>query len=199
LSVKNRLIRNLSKGYRQRVGIAQAMLGTPDIIILDEPTVGLDPQQLTEIRALIRKLGAKQTVIVSSHILSEIAELCDHVIILSEGRVVADHDMAELEARVSPEKIIRMTVKGDESGIRGVLKSIDGVVSVASDGPAMDGAVSLKVSVSSEEDLRDTIFFAMAEHRYAVISMESVEQSLEEIFLSLTGKGSGKKNKEVDD
>ena len=103
LSVKNRLIRNLSKGYRQRVGIAQAMLGNPDIIILDEPTVGLDPQQLTEIRALIRKLGHKQTVIVSSHILSEISELCDHVIILSEGRVVADDDMAALEARVSPE------------------------------------------------------------------------------------------------
>ncbi len=199
LSVKNRLIRNLSKGYRQRVGIAQAMLGTPDIIILDEPTVGLDPQQLTEIRALIRKLGEKQTVIVSSHILSEISELCDHVIILSEGRVVADDDMAELEARMSPEKIIRMTVKGDEAGIRGVLKSIDGVTAVASDGAAAEGAVSLKVSVSSGEDLRDTIFFAMAERRYAVISMEAAEQSLEEIFLSLTGKGKSKKDKEVDD
>ncbi len=199
VSVKNRLIRNLSKGYRQRVGIAQAMLGTPDIIILDEPTVGLDPQQLTEIRALIRKLGEKQTVIVSSHILSEIAELCDHVIILSEGRVVADDDMAELEARVSPEKVIRMTVKGDEAGIREVLKTIDGVISVSSDGAAPEGAVALKVSVTSGEDLRDTIFFAMAERRYAVISMEVVEQSLEEIFLSLTGKGHSKKNREVND
>ena len=196
LSVKNRLIRNLSKGYRQRVGIAQTMLGSPDIIILDEPTVGLDPQQLTEIRALIRKLGQKQTVIVSSHILSEIAELCDHVIILSEGRVVADDDMAALEARVSPEKTLHMTVKGDEAGIRGVLKSIDGVVSVSVGGAStVEGAVSLKVKVSSEADLRDTIFFAMAERRYAVISMESAEQSLEEIFLSLTGK----KNKEVND
>ena len=199
LSVKNRLIRNLSKGYRQRVGIAQAMLGTPDIIILDEPTVGLDPQQLTEIRALIRKLGHKQTVIVSSHILSEISELCDHVIILSEGRVVADDDMAALEARVSPEKTIRMTVKGDEAGIRGVLKSIDGVIAIANGGSsAMEGAVSLKVTVTSEGDLRDTIFFAMAERRYAVISMDVADQSLEEIFLSLT-RSSGKKNKEVND
>lgn len=199
LSVKNRLIRNLSKGYRQRVGIAQAMLGNPDIIILDEPTVGLDPQQLTEIRALIRKLGHKQTVIVSSHILSEISELCDHVIILSEGRVVADDDMAALEARVSPEKTIRMTVKGDEAGIRSVLKSIDGVIAIANGGSsAMEGAVSLKVTVTSEGDLRDTIFFAMAERRYAVISMDVADQSLEEIFLSLTKSG-GKKNKEVND
>ena len=190
LSVKDRLIRNLSKGYRQRVGIAQAILGSPDIIILDEPTVGLDPKQLTEIRALIRKLGEKLTVIVSSHILSEISELCDHVVILSEGKVVADDSMAALEARVSPEKVLRMTVKGDESGIRGVLKGIDGVMSVTADGASsVEGAINLKVKTTTEADLRDTIFFAMAEQRYAVISMELVEQSLESIFLSLTGKG----------
>ncbi len=187
VSVKDRLIRNLSKGYRQRVGIAQTMLGSPDIIILDEPTVGLDPKQLTEIRALIRKLGEKLTVIVSSHILSEISELCDHVIILSEGKVVADDDMAALEARVSPEKIIRMTVKGDEAGVRTVLKGIAGVIDIAADGvSAVEGAISLKVTTTFESDLRDTIFFAMAEQRYAVISMELVEQSLESIFLSLT-------------
>lgn len=188
-SVQNRLIRNLSKGYRQRVGIAQAMLGTPDIIIMDEPTVGLDPQQLTEIRALIRKLGERQTVIVSSHILSEISELCDHVIILSEGRVVADDDMAELNARVSPDRAIRMTVKGDRAGIENALRSIAGVTSVTAEEPSdTEEVVNLKVSVSGEGDPRDTIFFAMAEHRYAVLSMELVEQSLEEIFLSLTGK-----------
>ena len=189
LSVKDRLIRNLSKGYRQRVGIAQTMLGTPDIIILDEPTVGLDPKQLTEIRALIRKLGEKLTVIVSSHILSEISELCDHVIILSEGHVVADDDMAALEARVSPEKILRMTVKGDEEGVRAVLKGIEGITDIAADGSSgIEGAVSLKVTTTAGADLRDTIFFAMAEHRYAVISMELVEQSLESIFLTLTGE-----------
>ncbi len=199
LPVKDRLIRNLSKGYRQRVGIAQTMLGTPDIIILDEPTVGLDPKQLTEIRALIRKLGEKLTVIVSSHILSEISELCDHVVILSEGKVVADDSMAALEARVSPEKVLRMTVKGDESGIRGVLKGIDGVMSVTADGASsVEGAINLKVKTTTEADLRDTIFFAMAEQRYAVISMELVEQSLESIFLSLTGGAKDKPEKEGD-
>ena len=195
LPVKDRLIRNLSKGYRQRVGIAQTMLGTPDIIILDEPTVGLDPKQLTEIRALIRKLGEKLTVIVSSHILSEISELCDHVIILSEGKMVADDSVAALEARVSPEKILRMTVKGDEAGVRAVLKGIEGVSDVAADGTAgIEGAIRLKVTTTAEVDLRDTIFFAMAEQRYAVISMELVEQSLESIFLSLTD---GTKNETV--
>ena len=198
LSVKDRLIRNLSKGYGQRVGIAQTMLGTPDIIILDEPTVGLDPKQLTEIRALIRKLGEKLTVIVSSHILSEISELCDHVIILSQGHVVADDDMAALEARVSPEKILRMTVKGDEEGVRAVLKGIDGITDIAADGVSgIEDAISLKVTTVSDADLRDTIFFAMAEQRYAVISMELVEQSLESIFLTLTGGNTT--DKEEDD
>ena len=198
LPVKDRLIRNLSKGYRQRVGIAQTMLGTPDIIILDEPTVGLDPKQLTEIRALIRKLGEKLTVIVSSHILSEISELCDHVIILSEGKVVADDSVSALEARVSPDRTLRMTVKGDERGIRGVLRSIPGVMNVDSDGiSTMEGTVSLKVTTMANADLRDTIFFAMAEQRYAVISMELVEKSLESIFLSLTnGKKQNTKEEE---
>ena len=198
LSVKDRLIRNLSKGYRQRVGIAQAILGSPDIIILDEPTVGLDPQQLTEIRALVRKLGEKLTVIISSHILSEISELCDHVIILSEGHVVADDDMAELEARMNPETTLRMTVKADEAGARAVLKSIEGVNTVTKlSANEAEGTVTLRVTTAAEADLRDEIFFAMAERRYAVLSTETVEQSLEEIFLSLTAKKS--KSKEVDD
>ena len=198
LSVKDRLIRNLSKGYRQRVGIAQAILGSPDIIILDEPTVGLDPQQLTEIRALVRKLGEKLTVIISSHILSEISELCDHVIILSEGHVVADDDMAELEARMNPETTLRMTVKADEAGARAVLKSIEGINTVTKlSANETEGTVTLRVTTTTEADLRDEIFFAMAERRYAVLSTETVEQSLEEIFLSLTAKKS--KNQEVSD
>lgn len=196
--VRKRVIKNLSKGYRQRVGIAQAILGSPDIIILDEPTVGLDPQQLTEIRSLIRKLGEKLTVIISSHILSEIAELCDHVIILSEGHVVADSDMAELEAQVNPETVLHMTVKGDEAGVRSVLDTIEGIGEVTTlSASAESGTVSLKVTTGPEIDLRDDIFFAMAERRYAVISMERSEHSLEEIFLSLTAKG--KKHKEVND
>lgn len=193
LGVKNTLIRNLSKGFRQRVGIAQAMLGSPEIVILDEPTVGLDPQQLIEIRALIRKLGEKLTVIVSSHILSEISELCDHVIILSQGRVVADDDMKTLESRVSPETVLNLTVKGDERGIVEALAAIPGVMAVKRRS-ADESSVALTVTTSREDDLRDTIFFAMAERRYAVISMEVAEQSLESIFLSLTGSPAGKGN-----
>ncbi len=187
VGVKNTLIRNLSKGFRQRVGIAQAVLGNPEIIILDEPTVGLDPQQLIEIRALIRKLGEKLTVIVSSHILSEISELCDHVIILSEGHVVADDDMKALEARVSPECVLRMTVKGDERGITEALAAIEGVHAVTVESRTIE-TVGLTVTTGLEEDLRDTIFFAMAERRYAVLSMEQAERLLEEIFLTLTRK-----------
>ena len=199
LSVKDRLIKNLSKGFRQRVGIAQAILGSPDIVILDEPTVGLDPQQLIEIRALIRKLGGKLTVIISSHILSEIAELCDHVIILSEGHVVADSSMADLEAQVNPETVLHMTVKGDEAGIREVLGGIAGVGEITVLSASEEaGTVTLKVATTADGDLRDDIFFAMAARRYAVISMDKSEHSLEEIFLSLTAP-KGKKQKEVRD
>ena len=197
VAVKDRLIRNLSKGYRQRVGIAQAFLGSPDIVILDEPTVGLDPQQLTEIRALIRKLGSKMTVIISSHILSEIAELCDHVIILSEGRVVADSSMADLVAQVSSDTELYLTVKGDEAGVREVLDTVEGVGKVKVLASPDKKTVKLKVTVEGEADIRDDIFFAMAERRYAVISMEKGEHSLEEIFLSLTAKG--KTHEEVED
>ena len=199
LSVKDRLIKNLSKGFRQRVGIAQAILGSPDIVILDEPTVGLDPQQLIEIRALIRKLGGKLTVIISSHILSEIAELCDHVIIISEGHVVADSSMADLEAQVNPETVLHMTVKGDEAGIREVLGGIAGVGEITVLSASEEaGTVTLKVTTTADGDLRDDIFFAMAARRYAVISMDKSEHSLEEIFLSLTAP-KGKKQKEVRD
>ena len=195
--VKDRLIRNLSKGYRQRVGIAQAILGSPDIVIMDEPTVGLDPQQLKEIRALIRKLGTKHTVILSSHILTEISELCDHVIIISEGHVVADSSMAELEAQVSSDTILNMSIKGDEAGIREVLGTIPGVLDVVVLPAPNKKTVSLRVTTEGQGDLRDDIFFAMAERRYAVVSMERSEHSLEEIFLSLTAKG--KNRKEVQD
>lgn len=194
--VQDRLIRNLSKGYRQRVGIAQAFLGSPDIVILDEPTVGLDPKQLAEIRALIRKLGSKMTVVISSHILSEIAELCDHVIILSEGRVVADSPMEDLSAQLNAETELLLTVKGDREGVLKVLETLEGVgrVKVLSSDKK---TVKLKVTTQGEADIRDDIFFAMAERRYAVISMERGEHSLEEIFLSLTAKGN--EQEEVED
>ena len=201
--VRDKLIKNLSKGYKQRVGIAQTMLGNPDIIILDEPTVGLDPKQIIEIRELIRRLGQKKTVIVSSHILAEISAVCDHVIIMSNGKIVADDDISCLESNVKATRNISITVKGDMDGVRAALSSINGVSDVRFDAESSDktpGAVQLIVTVSTADDLRDDIFFAMAEKKYAVISMEQKEMSLESIFLSLTDDTyPTKHNEEVDE
>ena len=189
MGVRDRLIKNLSKGFKQRVGIAQTMLGNPDIIILDEPTVGLDPKQIIEIRDLIRRLGEKKTVIISSHILAEISAVCDHVIIISNGKVVADDDISCLESHITPTRQLSLTVKGDMEGVREALLGINGITEVTHDVSATDktaGAVNLTVTVSTSADLRDAIFFALADKKYAVLSMEQKEMSLESIFLSLT-------------
>jgi ABC-2 type transport system ATP-binding protein len=184
--VKNRLIKNLSKGTRQRVGIAQAMLGNPDIIILDEPTVGLDPRQIIEIRALIRKLGEMKTVIVSSHILAEVSEICDHVLILSNGKLIANAPIEELQGSVSGTARLRLSVRGDEAGVLEVLNGIDGIDACTLGTSREEGVVSLTVTATENTDLRDRIFFAMADRRYAVLSMEREEATLESIFLALT-------------
>ena len=185
-SMRARLIKNLSKGYRQRVGIAQAMLGSPDIIILDEPTVGLDPKQLAEIRALIRRLGEMKTVIVSSHILAEISEICDHVLIISDGKLIANAPIDELQGKTDAGVRINLSVRGDEDGVIEVLSAIPELESCTVGASHEPGVVSLTVVARGKEDLRDRIFFAMADHRYAVLSMEREEATLESIFLSLT-------------
>lgn len=184
--VKNRLIRNLSKGYRQRVGIAMTMLGDPDIIILDEPTVGLDPKQIIEIRELIRKLGQKKTVILSSHILSEISELCDEVLILSGGKLVAYDTIEALEGRASGGGSLMLTVKGDERGVLAVVKSVAGVLSYRTVSKRRDSIV-IEVRPKTGADPRDDVFFALAGKRYVVLSTETRSAGLEEVFLSLTG------------
>ena len=184
--MQNRLIKNLSKGYRQRVGIAGALLGNPDIIILDEPTVGLDPKQITEIRELIRTLGEIKTVIVSSHILSEIEELCDHVLIISGGKLIANSPIEELHNRTGDRLHLRLSVRGDEHGVMEVLHGFDELERCTLTGSREDGVISLNLIASASDDLRDRIFFAMADRRYAVLSMEKEEETLESIFLELT-------------
>ncbi len=186
LDMRDRLIKNLSKGYRQRVGIAQAMLGNPDIIILDEPTVGLDPKQIKEIRELIRRLGEMKTVIVSSHILAEISEVCDHVLILSGGKLIANAPIEELQNKAGTTARIKIAVRGDEQGVLEVLDGIDEIESCIVEGSREEGVVSLTITANGKTDLRDRIFFAMADRRYAVVSMEREEASLESIFLRLT-------------
>lgn len=184
--MKNRLIKNLSKGCRQRVGIAQAMLGNPDIIILDEPTVGLDPRQIIEIRALIRKLGEMKTVIVSSHILAEISEICDHVLILSNGKLIANAPIEELQSSMNGTARILLSVRGDEAGVLEALNAIEEIESCTLGTSHEEGVIRLTVTASTNTDLRDRIFFAMADRRYAVLSMEREEATLESIFLALT-------------
>ena len=184
--MKDRLIRNLSKGYRQRVGIAQALLGNPDIIILDEPTVGLDPKQIIEIRELIRKLGEIKTVIVSSHILAEISEVCDHVLIIVGGKLIANAPIDELQGKTNSKARIRLSVRGDEDGVIKVLSGIGEIESCTVGASSEAGVVNLRVEAEAGEDLRDRIFFAMADRRYAVISMEQEAATLESVFLALT-------------
>lgn len=190
--MKDRLICNLSKGCRQRVGIAQALLGNPEIIILDEPTVGLDPRQLVEIRSLIRKLGQNRTVIISSHILSEISEICDELLVISGGRLVAQGTLEELEATLGQKEQasekLHVVIRGDEQGVLSVISGILPEGSYQQVASVKSGEVSLDILVPCDNDLRDSIFFAMADHRYAVIAMEAQHRSLENVFLALTGE-----------
>lgn len=192
--MKHRLISGLSKGYKQRVGIAQAMLGDPEVIILDEPTVGLDPQQIIDIRALIRRLGETKTVILSSHILAEIREVCDHIIIISRGKIVADSPLEELESRAGDSTTLRMSIKGGKDTILDVINTYPSVRAcrVLAD---KGGIVELELELPRGLDIRDELFFAMAAKRCAVINIEQQSANLEEVFLALTDKTHGTPDK----
>jgi ABC-2 type transport system ATP-binding protein len=165
------------------------MLGNPDIIILDEPTVGLDPKQIIEIRDLIRHLGHSRTVIISSHILSEISEICDEILVINGGELIASGTQQELQEKMGQGKVLHLVIRGECEGVLSVLAGIEGVGAPSVKDTDEQGTVTVDVSVSGDE-LRDAIFFAMAEHKYAVLTMELEEQSLEKIFLSLTNVAS---------
>lgn len=186
--MKERLIRNLSKGCRQRVGIAQALLGSPEIIILDEPTVGLDPKQLVEIREMVRRLGDSHTVIISSHILAEVSEMCDELLVISGGELIAQGELSELEAMLGDTDTLHLVVRGDKAGVLEVLFGIVAKENCTLRPSQKEGEVSLDVSVPRESDVRDRIFFAMADRRYAVLTMEIEHKSLENVFLALTDR-----------
>lgn len=187
--VSERLIKNLSKGYRQRVGFAQAILGMPEILILDEPTVGLDPKQIIEIRGLIKKLGEDHTIILSSHILSEVSEICDHVMILSGGRLIASGTPDELMKMMEPEKTLRLTIKADESTAKGIADGLEDVDDYEVSGSEEDGTVTVSVKYDGEKDLRESVSAAFAAGGCTILSMNEERASLEDVFLELTETG----------
>ena len=185
----DRLIRNLSKGYRQRVGIAQAMLGNPEIIILDEPTVGLDPKQIIEIRELIRRLGEKHTVILSSHILSEISTVCDYVLIIAHGELVASDTLENLSVNYTGRSTMMLQIKAPEGRVRMILNDIPEITEyeiLEEHELSEEGVTEVKIILPRECDIREKLFFAFSDEKLPILSMTTENLSLEDVFLRLT-------------
>lgn len=185
--VADRLIKNLSKGYKQRVGIAQAILGDPEVIILDEPTVGLDPRQITEIRELIQQLGKDHTVILSSHILSEVQAVCQTILIISKGKLVACDSPENLERLFAGTATVNLVAEAPEKNIRGILQDISGLVGIHTK-PMDDGCCQVQVELEGHDDrkaCRD-LFFAFSRANCPILQMSVAKASLEDIFLELT-------------
>ncbi len=186
--VKNRLIKNLSKGYRQRVGIAQALIGNPDTLILDEPTVGLDPKQIIEIRNLISRLGKNHTVILSSHILSEIQAVCDRIIIINKGHIVADGTTDELSKSISEDSSFEVRIAGPQKDVLKTLSSIDGVDTVEVLGSVEKSSTDYKVIPLEKKDVRRKMFERLSERNWPILSLRDSAMTLEQIFLRLTSE-----------
>lgn len=186
--MSRRLIKNLSKGYRQRVGLAQAVLGDPELLILDEPSVGLDPKQIIEMRELIRRLKEKHTIILSSHILSEVSAICDHILIISHGKLVASDSPEGLQKLLKGSMELELAVKGEFEQVKSVLEKIEGVESVEHMESAEQDCVKIKVVCKEKADVREAVFYALADERLAILEMTSDKKSLEDIFLELTGE-----------
>ena len=182
---KNRLIKNLSKGYKQRVGFAQALIGEPEVLILDEPTIGLDPRQIIEIRRLIKSLGKKHTIILSSHILQEVSAVCERVIIINKGRIAAVDTPENLSKGMGGASRLSLTIAGAPPAIISALEDIYGVTSVEKTGDRERGAANYVVESDKEIDVRRPLFFALAKINCPILEMRSLDFSLEEIFLEL--------------
>ncbi len=184
--VKDRLIANLSKGYKQRVGLAQAMVGNPEVLILDEPTVGLDPKQIIEIRDVIKKLGREHTVILSSHILQEVNAICERVIIINKGRLVASDTAENLGKSISNENKFQLRVSGDERSILDALEGISGIKYIKSLGRKEAGSIDFVIEAEPNVDVRTPIFNALAQNGLPILAMQAMDLSLEDIFLEVT-------------
>ena len=188
-----RIIKNLSKGYRQRVGFAQALLGNPPVLILDEPTVGLDPNQIIEIRKLIRSLGKKHTVIFSSHVLSEISATCDRVLVISNGKIVADEKTANISQKLSGGEKLSLEVEGVSSDVITAIKKIPTVIRITKDKDISDNVSSYTVVYDKGADVRREVFYAMARIDCPILNMQSGNETLEDMFLKLTATAQDRK------
>ena len=184
--VSGRLIKNLSKGYKQRVGIAQAVIGDPEIIIFDEPTVGLDPKEIVEIRKLIKDIGKNKTVILSSHILSEIEEVCDRILIINNGQFVAIGTKEELQKKLGSSNILSLSVKGERDEITSVLNSAVGVEEVIYLGSNKEFVHDFRVNLMYGYDPREIIFYKLSDKKLPILSMKKDDLDLEKIFLQIT-------------
>ena len=183
--VQDRLLHNLSKGYKQRVGLAQAILGFPEIIILDEPTVGLDPKQIIEIRELIRTLAKNHTVILSSHILAEVREVCDYVMIIAKGKLVASDTPENLENLMSGTGHVELEAKTSMEKARAILKEIP-QISKAEYQEETKESVTVRIESEGQSDIREQLFFAFAKEGIPLLTLKLNKSTLEDIFLELT-------------
>lgn len=184
--VYERIIRNLSKGYKQRVGLAQALIGNPPILILDEPTVGLDPKQIIEIRSLIKRLGKKHTVILSSHILPEIQAVCDRIIIINRGKIAADDTAENLTKNLTADHRVIARIEGPREEILKMIKSISGVISVTADMEREKGVFDYEIESKEDVDIRRELFKRVAARNWVMLGLKTSEMTLEDIFLKIT-------------
>jgi ABC-2 type transport system ATP-binding protein len=186
--VKDRLVKNLSKGYKQRVGLAQSLIGNPEVLILDEPTVGLDPKQIIEIRKLIKALGKQHTIILSSHILPEVSAVCEKVVIINKGKIVAIDAPEKLAKGFTEVGKISVTVAGSKNQVLSAIKDIYGVKLAEVNIEKDNDIINYFIESEKEVDVRRSIFFAMAKLGYPILEMKSLDMTLEDIFIQLTTK-----------
>lgn len=184
--VQNRVIRNLSKGYRQRVGLAQALVGNPNTLILDEPTVGLDPKQIIEIRSLIKKLGKNHTVILSSHILPEVQAVCDRIVVIDKGKLVANDTAENLSRNLSADHKLTVQIEGSEKDVKPLLEQIPNMVEVHVNREVEKKVFEYELNAKEGADIRREVFKRMSARNMPILLMRSSELTLEEIFLKLT-------------
>ena len=186
VEMENRLIKNLSKGYRQRVGLAQALVGNPKVLILDEPMVGLDPKQIIEMRDLIKGLAGEHTVILSSHILSEISAVCDHILIISKGKLAASGSPEELQKMMQGTAELAVTVIGEQEQAQAVLDQIEEIEQYTFEESSEEGSILIHIETKDDTDIRKSLSVALAGAGMPILSMNRSEKSLEDIFLELT-------------